>query len=970
MAHVLTADEKIAQRKPGQWSKTFLAIPAYHTIYTARLNGVPTSNDLVAEITVDTESGTRADVLADMTLYVGTTAGAYDLGMCRIRKTPIAGLFYISETSDVVWVDEAHLTVVDDYSLWQKSLRIIGSEPFMDWDVEYEDQHEDFDPVPIMGTHHVAKLSGASVDVQLGPSADTSAWVIGSSIASKNWSVTGGTLNDATATNPIATFTAVGTYLVYCLFTAANGKTFTGVRYVIIWDDDHPLIQNFVLSNGQGSFDGGYSFDVTLFSGFDISAIRKRSLVILCTEDYAENAAVVMPGQIEGAENILCVGWIADVDNSRNSEFGEVSFSVRGADYWMKQIRDYPSGLQLKVGLPEAWTDMPSLNCNRAIWHFLHWRSTATRVMDIQHTNDGRLSSQFNISRANLWERLVQVTTPVIFAAPHVDNFGRFFCFIEPQMVPVASRTWPIVMDIEDDDIQGGISWKRNDVTPLSMLFMSGINVNDTGSANSFFSMSPGHAYAHHGEEESQDNYLVESQSNSNELCGLYYGWRNNPLSSIEFKFTHSMRVLGLFPRQFFYFLMDSEQDPRGIGFEGNLIPREVNFSVDPETGFISISATMEPESFPGLSIDGDVPTMEDVDFSSPNSSFNAPALPDLPIISLLPPGIENLNLPSKVLLVSDNYGLMYSENVNNGDITKIIWKSMNSGLSSTDISLIRNVVVTPSGAVFVQTDYKVFAASGLGGAFREIASNTDDFDGGLIFDIALNPLKNEEIIILGADTINATNGAIGFGSSSGATINAKSMFLRVLYPEAVVFAGNKIHVFGNNGGGVFATPIVFNFDGSGGYVDYLNAIPGGDAAGRYAVAAGSQDVIFYWSHPGGVAYKVEDNASDFTLLTIGLNTKQGLSASPTGAYIMAGAWDGSNHVPKVSTDNGTTWLSTSLTIGPFVWENCRDDNRWLFGGGANIKITLDRGVTDINLVGNLTYAAPLINIIGIRYIE
>jgi len=984
MAHVLTTDEKNTQRLQGQWSKTYLAIPEYHTIYTARLAALPTINDMVAEISVDTESGTRANVLADMTLYVGTTAGAYDLGMCRIRKTPIEGLFYISETSDIIWSSACHLTVVDDYSLWQKSLRIIGSEPFMDWDVEYDDQHEDFDPVPVMGTHHVAKLTGASVDVQLGPSADTFAWVIDSSVASKNWSVTGATLDDDTATNPIATFDAVGTYLAYCLFTAANGKTFTGVRYIIIWDDDHPLIEHFVLSNGRGSFESGYSFDCALYSGYDAALIRKRSLVILCTEDYAENAAVTLPGQIAGAENILCVGWITDVDNNRSSEFGGVSFSVQGATYWLKQIRDYPSGLQLKIGPTEAWTDMPSLNCNRAMWHFLHWRCTASRVMDIQHTNDGRLASQFNIARANLWERLVQVTTPVIFAAPHVDNYGRLFAFIEPQMVPVASRTWPVVMELLDADIKGDIGWKRQDVNQLAMLFLSGINVNDTSSANSYFSMSPGHSYAHHGEEESLDNYLIADQASGNELCGLYYGWKNNPLSSIEFDFVHSMRVLGLFPRQYFYYEISAVNDPRGIGFEGNLIPREVNFSIDPETGFIEISATMEPESFPGPAVDGDVPTMEDVDFSTPTSPSKIPDLPDIPII-YLPPSFENLSLPSKVVVASDNFGVMYSENINNGDITKIVWKSMNAGLTLAEQHDIINLITTPSGAIYVFTGYgTVYRASAAGGTFVLLASDADFSDTNgkptQIDSIGLNPLENDMVCIASAGSFHPgdwTPSEYWLGCirvSNNGVLGAKGdEFYMSHYGGSILCNGDQWFVFGCKNWDASLKMFSFLVDGTADAELDIGYLVGQSAGQLFSASAGSQLLFWTWDATGAAnGYdKIEaaSTVSHFITPTYPRPSQnfQALAPSPTGNYILMANGSG---LISLSTDFGASWIGTALSIGPTVLENCRDDNRWLFGGGANIKITLDRGATDINLIGNLPYAAPLINITHIRFLE
>ena len=93
MAREITAPELALLRGDGHWSKLYLAIYKPNTVYTARLNGVPSSNDRAYEITYDGGSGTLSDVKVGMTLYVGSVAGAYDLGMCRIRKTPGASTF-------------------------------------------------------------------------------------------------------------------------------------------------------------------------------------------------------------------------------------------------------------------------------------------------------------------------------------------------------------------------------------------------------------------------------------------------------------------------------------------------------------------------------------------------------------------------------------------------------------------------------------------------------------------------------------------------------------------------------------------------------------------------------------------------------------------------------------------------------------------------------------------------------------
>src|SRR4026208_1012857 len=115
MARPLTSPELTLLRSDGQWSKLYLAVLKPNTIYTARLAAVPGSTDLVYEITFTSGSGTLGDVKPGMTLYVGTIAGAYDLGMSRIRKNPISGTFYIGLTSAIDWQSSCYLTVVDEF---------------------------------------------------------------------------------------------------------------------------------------------------------------------------------------------------------------------------------------------------------------------------------------------------------------------------------------------------------------------------------------------------------------------------------------------------------------------------------------------------------------------------------------------------------------------------------------------------------------------------------------------------------------------------------------------------------------------------------------------------------------------------------------------------------------------------------------------------------------------------------------
>lgn len=978
MAHVLTDDEKTTQRTPGQWSRTFLAVPAYHTIYTALLNGIPSDNDMVAEISFDNGSGTLGNVLADMTLYVGTSPGAFDLGMCRIRKAPISGTFYIGEVSDIVWADNAYLTVVDDYSIWQKSLRIVSEVPFMDWDVAYSNQHASFDPVPAMGTHRVKKLVGASVDVTLGPAADTPAWVIGSSISSRSWSVSGASLDNAAAVNPVATFTAPGTYLAYCTFTAANGKTFKGVRYVIIYDDDNPLIEDFEINDGRYSEEsGGGSFGVTLFNDMGVASLRERSLVILCTEDYNENGAVDMPHPITGAENIIACGYISDFDNRRDNEKGEITFTVESPQYWLAQIRDYPSGLLLSAGAAAAWTDMPSMTVRHALWHFLHWRSTATRVMDIQITDDSRLSSRFQTARGNLWDRLIQVAQPTIYARPIVDPFGRLFIEIELQMEAEVDRDFPVVMTITDNDIEGEIQWVRREVNPLSMLFWSGIKVDSSTSASSYFSISPGRSYGHHGEEDAQDNYLVGSQAKSNSMCGCFFGWRNNEIPNLEIQFVHSFRMPSPAPRQYFYFEISAADDPRGIGFAGNLIPREWAFSIDPDKKFLATAVIFEPEAAPGAAVNGDVPTMEDYDFSFPSEEFpSLPLLPALPPISL-PVDVLNPNHPKKVVVATDQ-GVFYTVNCNEDYPT---WQAMNNGLSETDIeATYKHLIVTPSGALWLicgdDFDNNIYRAAGLGGVWTLMANGNTvavahSLNIGKILGMGVNPDSTESVCVsFGLQTTLGGTKSFRLAFSSGGALSIADEWASsgTVRQQGVVYNAGKWYVFYTTG-----DTYLGEFNTSGALLNSYMLTTNG-SIGVQAVANG-EDFIYWDRLAGGTpGFYLVDAAGGIT----GIDTfaparvnPQGLAMSPDGTHGMgAGA---SVYTPYKSTDSGASWSSVGGTIpvGSDIWENCGDNNRWLFGGGMTLKLTLDQGATGpIDKSGNITVVAPLVDIMAIRFIE
>jgi hypothetical protein len=723
MAREITAPELALLRSDTQWSKLYLAIYKPNTVYTALLNGVPSENDLVYQVTFDGGSGTLGNVKAGMTLYVGTSAGACDLGMCRIRKAPIAGTFYIGLTSEIVWADNCYLTVVDDFDLWAKHSVVSAGALLMDVDVAYVDEHSDFNPVPVLGPHAVVWLDEATVDVEFSGS---DSWVFDSTISGYSWSAPGSSASSGMSTaTPTVTYDTPGCYRVLCTVTAANGKSTVGVRHVFVYDRDENMPSTvFQLAQCIGDHDtGGWMFDMTMEAEASLSEIHDRALVVLFAEDlYGSTKGSI--GPVENRENIVCVGRIVGESIRWDRESGLVHFTVQGLHNWLNKIKTFPVDLAF-AGSATAWNEMTALTVDRALFHILYWHSTATETMDFYPSNDTRYSVDGKTIASTIWGQLTDIAFSKIFAVPGVDRLGRLFVEVDPQMVPEGDRDFPEAMQITDDDWQEAIDFQRVIVQECSLISLNAEEVNAGGFAVTRYSLSPGHVPLHFGEPEMIDRVLCASQADANEQAGLVLGWRTNPYPDVPVNFAMNNRMIDVFPRQTCGFTVATGDTPRELAFDGQLIPRRVGFYFDGDSGYFHSEVNFEGETFAKLNTNGDIPDTDEISMEIP-SIPSLPALPDLPILLPGLPGEPTLSGPKKVLVHDTTKGLLYSANFNTAAPT---WVQVNAGLTMAQYQAINRVVVCPNGALYVgntrdNLDAFLAYAPYVGGTFIIIEDN------------------------------------------------------------------------------------------------------------------------------------------------------------------------------------------------------------------------------------------------------
>lgn len=944
------------------------------TVYTARVNQSFSTKDKILQVTYDGGSGTLANVKADMTMLVGSSAGAHDKGIVRIRKAPTSTIFYVGENSDVKWADNLYLTVLADFDLWPRHIALSGSTPLMDGDIAYSNQHSTFDPVPVMGSHRVLKLTDADVSSEWDGSGS---WVYGSSISTYAWvCATASSSSNMNTSTPTINFDDVGWHLVYLTVTAANGKSFQAVRYVYVWDDDNPPPSAEIGSCSSDVSSGGWQFNISMYADATLSDIRDRALVILFAEDFY-GATRQSIGPLEGCENIIAIGRITGQTIDWNPEQGKVDFTVQGAHYWFNQMKGFPSGLQMVTGTPAAWTEMGSLTVGRALFHFLHWRTTATRVMDITLTSDARLQTEVSSMGGKLWGQMSEFAFNTIIANIGVDRYGRLFAEIDPQMVPEASRSSiPTVMTITKADWQNTPNIERVTVEETALIDLSGVSVNTNAHGSSFFSLSPGHVMKRYGDDDIIDHLSAYStQAANNQLAALILGWRDNEFPQIDFELSHNNRLFDCWPNQYAQVAIAAGDTPRGIAYSGKIIPRYVSF-VQGEGGFLYTEISFEGVTLEQNSTNGDIPFSPDDVSAPPLPSF--PPLPDFPIIL---PGFPegSKDGPQKVILHDVSAGLLYSDNFfEEGSAVK--WRFINAGLTAAQYQPINNFFKTPNGALFCAytanadfggfTPFFVARAPSIGATFTVLYDEpsirppspgvfTDPWG---LYAVGYNPLVSEQVaFIMGQANVDQKIW-LGSGSSfaAGAAISSTVFLGGLTYGENAWLYTRYNHFsrIAPNGGSVLATgtPPIGSMDTFSPFLSHVRA----STTGR----------TFHTIDGGGGYIIGENNLATITTIADADFAGKGFACDPSGMFIMTKYGAGAR---GRSSDGGATFGTIpSLPFGVWWWDYAGGagvTSRWVAAGGSSVRYSPDFGDTWANKEGNLTQLVPLPNIDGVKVV-
>lgn len=598
MTRALTPYEQTMMRSDGQAIRVRGLFVPQPTVFACQLSGSPlgyTDDGAVNYLPYTTPtSGSYGNIVSGMTVYVGSGSGASDLGSCRARSADSKRI-KVARNTDIPFYPGCYLTVVDDFSFWERLPTLLLSSINMDDDVAYVDQNYNFDPVPVFGPDRAVPTSGPIAISGSG------SYCYDSTITAYSWACTSGIISGSGAS--IVFSPAHGYNRLTLTVTAANGKSFTGHRTIMGYQDSDLIPLNINSMSGDAS-NGGWTAEIELWDNAALPQTKDRMKLFLIADDFYSGSPMSF-GQIPEQEKVLMVGWIDGESIKYQSDRSSVVFQLQGAQYWMGQIPG-PSGfLEASETNPTVWTSIKSMDIGRFCWHFFHWRSTVDSIVDVNETDNFRIVGEASFSIDSIMGQMSDTVQSRMMMELKCNRYSQVFLEQDPNLELDRSGT-VLVETLTNDDFGEEIDITRVTVTPYAMVeIMAAVGYGDA--ASMVMARAPGSlVYKHYGTSKTSDKNIVTDQSDVNMLTGMWLAKLNNMYPEIDIKLAQNNRMIDIAPCMFLGFNASGSQNARNVGVSIRVIPEHIDYTFDAEKGKVTMNLTCvgETSGSPGVKVD------------------------------------------------------------------------------------------------------------------------------------------------------------------------------------------------------------------------------------------------------------------------------------------------------------------------------------------------------------------------------
>lgn len=503
--------------------------------------------------------GAFGDIIPDMTLFLGTSDGAWDLGIVRVHNVadadeiPVGRISRGKEPGSLIIQDNAYITVLDDYRVWSKIPRMIIDPDdedteittFKDANIPVLSYTDEIPPVantgPFFADYIDTDTDLITVTFPMDGIDISYAVAEGATITDYLWDIEDGTLTGGALTDAVieATFPA-GKRWVGLTVTDSNGKVHTSRSFVLAVDpEDDVTYKTWKRANFRLRKDGT-DFNVELSENLARNTYPPGSLVI-CWEGAPETSG--------DRNHMRFCGWQEQeqwsVSGSRKGMLRNTTINAVDVAGKMKVLPGFPQAIERSE--ETFWESMPDPTMNRVLDYLGRWHTTAWSLADIIPDEDGDLY-ELMIIKTGADDIFTQMASTAAKLVPSriltCNPKGQLVFLVDWMEIDTGDRpaaSWII----QEDDINS-ISVSYNPQPKAHSLHAGALLSTDTwtmlGGQKTIplaFAIAPGDAFSQGTSEVIQSEGIALSQEDLNMVAGHRYARMNSPYSPFNIAFAN-----------------------------------------------------------------------------------------------------------------------------------------------------------------------------------------------------------------------------------------------------------------------------------------------------------------------------------------------------------------------------------------------------------------------------------------------
>lgn len=552
---LLTAQELITARTQPQSVELNLSIFQPQTVLACIATGTMTRGDRVIPYTA-VSSGSYLSVEAGMTLLVGSSAGARDVGKIRI-KSITASVITVSENSHINWATGLYLTVLRFFEVWPVYPRIIPDPAnaedvifYKDYDISYTNQNTILGALVSAGSHRAIWAGESSYW-----SASGTSHLVGGTTLAFDWAFEGGSsITGSTATIPgNVRYDTAGHYVTRLIVTGSNGSVDTTYRYISVYNKPQDsLVSNPIKNWSMGGVGGsrGEGGNHTTIKVIDENTpIQDGNVVVLFADDWYGTNNTSLGGNSPNNSKIFFSGHILKNTIRFDRQSSSVEFDVGNISELMKATETYAISIE-EAASPTKWFQMTGLNAKLGVYHYLRWHSTVLYLADIEFVGTDQNIQYWDSDRESIFDAVDNFMRSTLAGTLVSDRQGKLYAEVGAEMYSSPTGSFPTIMSISRGDWMGEPNIQEALSDTVSFIETGGVAYSGsvTGTFEAFLSQAPGATPNGRGKPENLPGFAISDQSLLNRLSGNLYANRNAKYPQIEMNMTAGFRNMDIAP--------------------------------------------------------------------------------------------------------------------------------------------------------------------------------------------------------------------------------------------------------------------------------------------------------------------------------------------------------------------------------------------------------------------------------------